>query len=137
MPISSDMEFINPQWMVLIVAYWSIYTPDKTGIVTAWVWGLLLDVALGTHMGIHALSLALVSYMSIILYLRLRMYPLWQQMFFIWLIAGLDKLVSFQLMNVFIPISAQWDYWTSTLITCLIWPFALFMMKWYQQKIRM
>lgn len=134
MPISTNLSLINPQWLVLIVAYWGIYTPEKSGIVTAWIWGLLLDVALGTHMGIHALALALVAYMSVILHLRLRMYPMWQQIFFIWLLAGLDKLVTFQLMNVFSPIQADWDYWLSTFMTCLIWPLALISLKWFQRR---
>ncbi len=133
-PFSSNVAIFNPQWLVLIAAYWGIYLPDRAGIITAWFWGLFLDVALGTHMGLHALSLALVSYMTVILYLRLRMYPLWQQMFFIWLLAGLDKLVTYQLMNIFMPLNVDWQYWISTLTTALIWPFMLIIFKWYRQK---
>ncbi|HFB64420.1 MAG TPA: rod shape-determining protein MreD [Aeromonadales bacterium] len=133
-PFSGSFGSLNPQWLVLVVAYWGIYLPERAGIITAWFWGLFLDVALGTHMGLHALSLALVSYMTVILYLRLRMYPLWQQMFFIWLLAGLDKLVTFQLMNVFMPMEVDWHYWMSTLTTALIWPLILVMFKWYRHK---
>lgn len=133
-PFSDDLGWFNPQWLVLVVAYWGIYLPERAGIFTAWIWGLFLDVALGTHMGLHALSLALVSYMTVLLYKRLRMYPLWQQMFFVWLLAGLDKLVTYQLTNVFMTMETGWQYWMSTFTTALIWPLVVFIFKWYRYK---
>ena len=132
-PLPENLLAFNPQWLVLIAAYWGITSPEKAGLVTSWIWGLLLDVALGTHLGIHAISLSLVSYMAVILHLRLRMYPIWQQSLFIWLLAGLDKLVTLQLSNIFNNIEVSWNYWYTTLATALIWPMILFVLHKYHQ----
>ncbi len=132
-PLSDGLIVYNPQWLVLVVAYWAIFSPQRIGILSAWVWGLLLDVALGTHLGIHALSLAVICYLSIILHQRLRMYPLWQQAFFIWLLASSDKLLVFQLKNFFFSQAAQWDYWLSPLISAIFWPAMLVIMLFYHR----
>ncbi len=135
-PLTNNIVIYNPQWLVLVAAYWGIFAPNKTGIITGWVWGLLLDVALGTHLGIHALSLALVSYMTLILHQRLRMYPLWQQAFFIWLLASLDKIVVYQLVNVFSPQQALYDYWVSSITSAIFWPVTIILLNYLRQKVR-
>ncbi len=129
LPLSNEVQDYNPQWLVLIAAYWGIAAPEKAGILMSWIWGLFLDVSIGTYLGIHALSLALVSYMAIILHQRLRMYPMWQQSLFIWLLAGLDKLVVLQLNNVLDTVEVQWNYWYSTFSTALLWPVVFLLLK--------
>ncbi len=135
-PFSENIIVFNPQWLVLVAAFWGIFTPGQTGIVTGWIWGLFLDVAMGTHLGVHALSLSLVCYMTVILHQRLKMYPLWQQAFFIWLLASLDKLVVYQLMNFFSPQQADFDYWVSSLISALFWPIMIPLMSFFHHKSR-
>jgi len=128
-PLSTANQIYNPQWLILISAYWSIHHPERVGIVTCWFWGLLLDVTLGSHMGIHALSVALVCYMCIILHQRLRMFPIWQQSLFIWLLCALDKLVVLQLSSIFSPIEVQLNYWTSAFVTAMIWPICVIFIR--------
>jgi len=135
-PLSDNLIIYNPQWLVLVAAYWGIFAPHQTGIVTGWIWGLFLDVALGTHLGIHALALSLVCYMTLILHQRLRMYPLWQQAFFIWLLASLDKLVVYQIVNIFSPQQALYDYWVSSIMTAIFWPASIFILHTIRQKSR-
>lgn len=134
--LPESISVYNPQWLVLVAAYWGIFAPNYTGIITGWAWGILLDVSQGTHLGIHALSLSLVCYMTVILHQRLRMYPLWQQALFIWLLASLDKLVVYQLMNFFSPQQVEFDYWMSSLSSAIFWPVIIFLMKIYRSKTR-
>jgi len=62
LPLPDPMLAHNPQWLLLVVFYWLIYAPQKTGLVYAWFWGLLLDVALNTYIGSHALLFTLAAY---------------------------------------------------------------------------
>ena len=133
LPLSNNIASFNPQWLLLVTVYWAMFEPQRSGIINAWLWGLLLDVAVGTHFGIHALPLAFASYLTIMLHQQLRMYPLWQQAFFVWVLASFDKLVAFQLMTFFSPQEVSWLYWLTPFVSTLFWPAMLALMILYRQ----
>ena len=62
-PLPDPLLAHNPQWLLLVVFYYLIFAPEKTGLVYAWFWGLLLDVALNTYLGTHALLFTLTAFM--------------------------------------------------------------------------
>jgi len=53
--------------------------PYRVGLGFAWAAGLLLDVLEGTMLGLNALSLLIVAYVTLSLHQRLRMYNPIQQ----------------------------------------------------------
>lgn len=75
-------QFLNPwrpDWVMLVMIFWSMRLPRRVSVGSAWFVGLLQDVLVDTLLGQHALGLALASYFSGQLYHQLRMFPLWQQ----------------------------------------------------------
>lgn len=70
---------IRPPWVALTVIYWSLALPQRSGLFTAWLAGLLLDVVSGSLMGAHAFALAAIIYLVQRMHLQLRIYPVWQQ----------------------------------------------------------
>lgn len=79
LPLPDWLAQVRPEWVALVLIYWCMALPGRVGVGVAWIVGLLLDVLRGGLLGQHALSLALVAYITLQLYQRIRVFPLWQQ----------------------------------------------------------
>ena len=71
-PIPISMQHFRPDWTLLVLVYWTLVLPHRVHIGVAWLSGFFLDVLLGTVLGVHALSFALVVYITAANYLRIR-----------------------------------------------------------------
>ena len=78
-PLPAWLAIIRPDFLVLVVFYWSVQTPRSAGIALGWVCGLLLDAFQGPVLGEHALAVALVAYLGVREHQRIRTKPLVQQ----------------------------------------------------------
>ena len=68
-----------PDWVALVLAFWSVREPLRLGMGTAFVVGLLMDVASGSVMGQHSLAYLMLSYAAGGLSRRILWFPLAQQ----------------------------------------------------------
>ncbi len=122
-PLPDWANTIRPAWVPLVFIYWVIAVPHKIGVVTGWCVGLLLDVMTGTVLGQNALALSLIAYISYVLHLRIRVFPIWQQCLSILVLVGLYQLVNIMVMRaVYMTPWTLW-YWTSVLVSAAVWPF--------------
>lgn len=78
LPLPAALQPLRPAWTTLAVIYWSLMWPGRFGVFSAFVLGLLVDVAHGSLLGQHALSLSLVAWLVLSVHLQLRVFPLWQ-----------------------------------------------------------
>lgn len=78
-PLPDWLAAVRPEWVVLVLIYWCMALPERVGVGIGWITGLLLDVLRGGLLGQHALSFAIVAYVTLQFYQRLRVYPFWQQ----------------------------------------------------------
>lgn len=68
-----------PDWVALVLAFWSVREPLRVGMGMAFVLGVLMDVAAGSVMGQHALAYLLLAYGASSLSRRVLWFPLGQQ----------------------------------------------------------
>ena len=68
-----------PDWVALMIVFWSIREPRRVGMGTGFVLGLIMDVADASLMGQHALAYVLASYASTTFSKRILWFPLGQQ----------------------------------------------------------
>jgi rod shape-determining protein MreD len=92
-PVPDSLVWARPQWVSLVLVYWILELPERIGMGAAFVAGLCLDGLEGTVFGQHALALCLLAYLVLILYQRLRMFTIWQQIGVIFVIIGLEQLL--------------------------------------------
>jgi len=78
-PLPTWLNVARPDFLVIVVLYWSIMVPRAGGLTLAFIAGLLLDASKGVVLGQHALALCLSSYIAIKLHLRVRIFPVWHQ----------------------------------------------------------
>ena len=93
-PMPQWLLWGRPEWVALVLLYWSIALPHKVGILAALVMGVLMDVLEGAVLGQNALSLAVLALLSLLLYQRLRVFSLWQQSGMAFVLIGMHQLSS-------------------------------------------
>ncbi|MCA6215210.1 rod shape-determining protein MreD [Ideonella sp. B7] len=59
-----------PDFLALVLVFWSVHQPRRVGITTAFVLGLLIDVHHGSLLGQHALAYSLQSFFGIAIHRR-------------------------------------------------------------------
>ncbi|MCG7927830.1 MAG: rod shape-determining protein MreD, partial [Candidatus Thiodiazotropha taylori] len=94
MPLPEWANTFRPQWVALILIYWCMTMPERIGVGVGWSTGFLLDVLTGTLLGQHALGFSVVAYLMLRLHLRVRVIPLRQQVFTIFILLLVERLLA-------------------------------------------
>ena len=121
-PWPGEMAAFNPDWVLLVLIYWSLAIPDRVGIFHAWAFGLLTDVLTGRLLGQYALAYSLIIYICIKLHKRLRQFPLLQQGLFIFFCLLLSQLLLFFIINLRHPAQLHASFWLPVFTGTLCWP---------------
>jgi rod shape-determining protein MreD len=74
-PLPEAVAPFRPDWAALVLLYWSLMSPRRFGLLTAFFLGLGLDTLSGALLGQHSLALLIVVYLSQRFYLRIRVFP--------------------------------------------------------------
>ena len=122
LPLPEWATELRPPWVALTLLYWILAAPERVGVFWGWVMGLLLDVSIGTVLGQHALSLAVMAWIMVSLQQRLGLYPPFQQALAVLLFLLAERLVSLWVMGALGQPTPGLPYWLSTLTGLLIWP---------------
>ncbi len=112
----------RPDWVVLTLIYWSIALPRTYSVGTAWVLGILLDIAYGTLLGQHALALALIAYIAVKFHLQLRVFPLSQMTAIVLALLALYQFVLFWINGIAGIYPEAVIYWGPVASGTLLWP---------------
>lgn len=112
----------RPDWVALTLIYWSIALPRGYSVGTAWVLGILLDIAHGTLLGQHALALALVTYVTVKFHLQLRVFPVSQMTATVLALLALYQFILFWINGVAGIYPEAVTYWGPVVSGTLLWP---------------
>lgn len=136
LPIPAWAETWRPAWVALVLVYWCMAVPHRVGVATGWLVGMLLDVLGGTLLGQHALALSGIAFITLKLYQRLRVLPVWQQG-----ISVFALILLYQLCLLWVngtvgrPIDV-WAYWASPLTSTLLWPWIFVLLRDMRRRYR-
>ncbi len=122
MPWPGFLAGVNPDWVLLVLIYWTIAVPERIGIFHAWTIGLLTDVLTGRVFGEHALAYSLIIYICLIMHKRLRQFPLPQQGLFIFCCLLFSQVLLFWLHNIQHPVQMYFSFWLPVFSGTLCWP---------------
>ncbi|PIE41960.1 MAG: rod shape-determining protein MreD [Gammaproteobacteria bacterium] len=118
-------EPVRPCWTVLVLLYWVIAVPHRVGVIGAWFAGLFLDVVQGNVLGQNAFALALVAYVTYVLHMRIRVFPVWQQSLSIIVLVGVYQLVTLLIQRSVHITPWTMSYWMAAIMSGLCWPWVL------------
>lgn len=113
----------RPEWLGLMVFYWTFRAPGRFGILLAWCLGLLLDVLESTPLGVNGLAMAVIAFLVLTMHQRLRMYPLIQQCLMVFLVLGINQMLVHFLKQLLGVDNTGFSYLWPAATGALIWPF--------------
>ena len=129
LPLPDYLTWWRPNWLLMVLIYWCMALPHRIGILTGWILGIMTDVALGSVLGVHGLSMAVITYLILILNRRLRLFPLWKQSFIVGLMVGLDLVISLWLQNFISTQPRHAMYWLPIISSTFFWPWLFILLR--------
>ncbi|MEZ8877951.1 MULTISPECIES: rod shape-determining protein MreD [Vibrio] len=128
-PWPGSLDLFRPSWLLLVTCYWVLALPHRVNVGSALILGLLLDLLIGSTLGIRGMMMAIVMYIIAMNFLVIRNMALWQQAMIIAALTVLFEVLIFfgeYLIQdvVFNPLSL----W-SALINCILWPWMFLLMR--------
>ena len=129
------LAWLRPVWVSLILFYWVIELPHRVGLISAWILGFVVDVAVGDPLGLNGLLLAFITYVTWRFYERLRMLPVLQQgatLFVLVLVGELTR-------AIVVAISGSGEFSLAVVIPALssffTWPFIYLLLERVRRQV--
>lgn len=129
LPLPEYARAYRPEWSALVLIYWCLALPERIGVGTAFVVGVLLDVVTGTLLGQHALGLTTIAYLTLVLHQRIRVFPVRQQAFTVLVLLLIYQLQLLWVMGITGHPPQSWTYWTASLTGTLLWPWTFITLR--------
>jgi rod shape-determining protein MreD len=137
LPMPEWTVWLRPAWVMMVLIYWSMTSPQYVNVGTAWMVGIILDVLNGTLLGEHALALVVVTFFVVRMHSQLRMYPILQQAIWVCLFVLLYQFVLFCVQGFIGELPKTWLYWSSSATSMLLWPWVYTIMRDYRRRLKM
>lgn len=129
MPLPDLLVWARPEWVVMILIYWVMALPHRVGMGSAFLIGVLLDVVRGSVLGLSALSLTLIAFLVLLLYKRLRMFPLWQQSFMVLVLVGINQLLFYWMQGITGTTGSSLLFLLPSVVSALVWPWLFLLLR--------
>ena len=133
-PMPNWLDYARPEWVVLVLIYWALATPEQIGVNVAWFVGLLLDVSQGAILGQHALGLVIVVYIIQLEYQRIRVYSLVQQAIVVLFLLLIKQALVLWVTGIVGQAPDLSVYFLPSLIGAMMWPWLFMLLRDVRRK---
>jgi rod shape-determining protein MreD len=120
---------LMPDWLLLILLYWTMARPALVNVGVAWVLGIITDLALGSALGSHALIYTVMVYCVVKFLPRMVTLPVWQQSMIIFILVMLDSALQYWIMSSAGIEPQSWTYWLPAFSSMMVWPLLCWLLK--------
>lgn len=128
-PLPLSVDPFRPDWVLVVLLYWSLALPSRVNIITAWFMGLILDILLGSVLGVHAAAMALAVYIFVGNFQKIRNFSVWQQALIVGVVSALYHLLVFWLQRFLNDIVFLPNYLYPVITTVILWPWAFLLLR--------
>jgi len=113
----------RPEWIPMVMIYWSMALPYRIGIGWAFFLGLFLDILEGSILGLNAMALVIIAYVTLSVHQRLRMFSSVQQAGLVLTLVGLNLMICNWLQIVTgQTVASNMMFLMAALTSAVIWP---------------
>lgn len=112
---------LRPEFALLIVFYWALALPNKVGLTTAWIVGILQDSLTGSLIGSHALAFVLISFFIVRFYHRIRISSKLSQVLTIFILMLIYKVLFLWVTSATGKSNIGIEYWYSAISSAIFW----------------
>lgn len=122
LPLPNWLQLAWPYWMALTLIYWCLETQGRITLGLGFTVGIVLDLLVGSLLGLHALSLVIVIYLVNRFRARLRFFPPWQQALSVFAILMNDRVILLWIISLRGDPLPSLDFWLPPVAGMLVWP---------------
>lgn len=136
MPLPGWAEPFRPDWVALTLIYWAMMLPRTWSVGTAWIIGIVIDVAQGTILGQHALALCFIVFVTVRFHLLMRVFPMQQLAATVFAILTLYQFILFWINGVAGIEVALVNYWGPVITGTLFWPVVMTLLSGVRMRVQ-
>ena len=134
LPLPDWAQIYRPNWMALVLIYWSMALPQRVGLLFAFFSGIILDTSLGTLLGQHTLALVMIIAINMNFYQRIRVLALAQQAIYIFVLLLLNQVVVAWVEGFLGRSTPLLAFFGAPFIGMLIWPWVFVILRDIRRK---
>lgn len=123
-----------PDFVALVLVFWSIHQPRKVSIGIAFLMGLLMDVHDAALLGENALAYTLLCYFAIMIHRRVLWFPSITQALHVLPLFFVMQVVQMVIQLMVSGKFPGWLYFLESIVTTLLWPVAAWMLLAPQRR---
>ncbi len=111
----------RPDFMLVVILYWLLRAPNLCNVGTAWVAGLLVDLATGSLLGQHALSFSIAAFIALSYQRRLVLFNTLQLVGYVAALLTFERVLILLLKLFEGNESHSWHYFWPVITGLLLW----------------
>ncbi|WP_448565575.1 rod shape-determining protein MreD [Thalassotalea ganghwensis] len=128
-PLPLAVDAFRPDWALVAVLYWCLALPSRINVGTAWLLGLIIDILLGSVLGIHAAAMAISCFIIASNFQKIRNFSVWQQALIIGVLSALYHLLVFWFQRFLTDVVFLPSYLYPVITTVILWPWAFLLLR--------
>jgi len=137
LPLPDWAQIYRPNWMALVLIYWSMALPKRVGLWFAFFCGIILDTSLGTLLGQHTLALVLIIAINMNFYQRIRVLALAQQAIYVFVLLLINQVVVAWVEGFLGRTTPLLAFFGAPFVGMLIWPWVFVVLRDIRRKAAM
>jgi len=134
LPLPDWAQIYRPNWMALVLIYWSMALPKRVGLWYAFFTGIVLDTSLGTLLGQHAMGLVIVVFFNLNFHQRIRVLALAQQAIYVFVLLLINQAVVVWVEGIMGRPTPLLVFFSAPLVGMLIWPWVFVILRDIRRK---
>jgi len=123
-----------PDFLALVVVFWSVHQPLRIGVGVAFVFGLAMDVHQSALLGQHALAYTALSFFAITIHRRLLWFTVPSQAVQVFPLFAAAHAIELAIRLVTGGMFPGWDIVLAPFLEAMLWPVASVMLLAPQRR---
>ncbi len=135
-PLPEWAQPFRPDWVALTLIYWAMMMPRTWSVGSAWLIGIVVDVAQGTILGQHALALCFIVFVTVRFHLLMRVFPMQQLTATVFALLALYQFILFWINGVAGIEVALSSYWGPVITGTVLWPLVMAFLSGVRMRVQ-
>ena len=134
LPLPDWVQIYRPNWVALVLIYWSMAMPKRVGLWFAFFTGIVVDTSQGTLLGQHTLALLVVVFINLNFYQRIRVLALAQQAFYVLFLLLINQVIIAWVEGIMGRPTPVLAFFGAPVVGMMIWPWVFVVLRDIRRK---